>query len=150
MKYSSCNNQAIYINTSMRQKVFTTPNMNHPLSAPTPTEPPSPSPKPLFPLTRWSIVAEACHHDDPESAVALEELCRNYWVPLYVAVRRFGHSPEDAEDLTQGFFAKLLEKNWLHAVDRKKQVLRQHHSRYRQVLLPGPNCSVAQLSHRQK
>jgi DNA-directed RNA polymerase specialized sigma24 family protein len=41
-------------------------------------------------------------------------------MPLYVAVRRFGHSPEDAKDLTQGFFAKLLEKNWLHAADREK------------------------------
>ena len=46
-----------------------------------------------------------------QSALALEELCRAYWFPLYVYVRRRGHSKEDAEDLTQAFFARLLEKN---------------------------------------
>lgn len=74
----------------------------------------------LFPATRWSVVAEACDPGEPESAAALEALCRGYWMPLYAAVRHFGHSPEDAKDLTQGFFARLLEKDWLHAADREK------------------------------
>lgn len=51
-----------------------------------------------------------------QAEVALEELCRTYWYPLYAYVRRHGHSREDAEDLTQGFFARLLEKNYLEGV----------------------------------
>ena len=86
------------------------------MRSPPPTNPPAP----LFPVTRWSVVAEACDSGEADSAAALEELCRNYWMPLYVAVRRFGHGPEDAKDLTQSFFARLLEKDWLHAADREK------------------------------
>ena len=56
----------------------------------------------------------------PQADVALEELCRTYWYPLYVYVRRRGHSREDAEDLTQGFFARLLEKNYLEGVSSEK------------------------------
>lgn len=56
----------------------------------------------------------------PQADVALEELCRTYWYPLYVYVRRHGHSREDAEDLTQGFFARLLEKNYLEGVTSDK------------------------------
>ena len=51
--------------------------------------------------------------DSREAHLALEELCRTYWYPLYAYVRLQGHSREDAEDLTQGFFARLLEKNYL-------------------------------------
>lgn len=54
--------------------------------------------------------------DSPEAAIALEELCRTYWYPLYAYIRRHGHSREDAEDLTQGFFARLLEKNYLESI----------------------------------
>lgn len=86
--------------------------MNHPTVNARPT--------PMFPVTRWSIVAEARDHRDQEPAAALEELCRTYWMPLYAAVRRFGHDPEDARDLTQEFFARLLEKHWLDAADREK------------------------------
>jgi len=50
----------------------------------------------------------------------LEALCRAYWYPLYAFVRRQGHSPDDAADLTQGFFARLLEKDWLADVSRTK------------------------------
>jgi RNA polymerase sigma-70 factor (ECF subfamily) len=50
----------------------------------------------------------------------LEELCRTYWYPLYAYVRRHGHSREDAEDFTQGFFARLLEKNYLEDVSSDK------------------------------
>jgi RNA polymerase sigma-70 factor (ECF subfamily) len=55
-----------------------------------------------------------------QSTDALETLCRAYWPPLYAYVRRLGYSPHDAEDLTQAFFARLLEKNYLDAVDRTK------------------------------
>lgn len=56
----------------------------------------------------------------PQADVALEELCRTYWFPLYAYVRRHGHSPEDAEDLTQAFFARLLEKNYLEGISSDK------------------------------
>jgi len=56
----------------------------------------------------------------PESREALETLCRHYWQPLYAFVRRQGHSPHDAQDLTQEFFARLLGKNYLAAVERQK------------------------------
>jgi len=55
-----------------------------------------------------------------QADVALEELCRTYWYPLYAYVRRQGHSREDAEDLTQGFFARLLEKNYLEGITSDK------------------------------
>ena len=54
--------------------------------------------------------------DSPQAAAGLEQLCRTYWYPLYAYVRRSGHSPEDAEDLTQEFFARLLAKHYLAAV----------------------------------
>jgi RNA polymerase sigma-70 factor (ECF subfamily) len=58
--------------------------------------------------------------DSPQSAAALETLCRTYWYPLYAFVRRQGHSPPDAQDLTQEFFARLLEKDYLKAAAREK------------------------------
>lgn len=56
----------------------------------------------------------------PQADIALEELCRIYWYPLYAYVRRHGHSREDAEDLTQAFFARLLEKNYLEGISSEK------------------------------
>ena len=56
----------------------------------------------------------------PQSDVALEELCRTYWYPLYAYVRRQGQSKEDAEDLTQAFFARFLERNYLEKLDSEK------------------------------
>lgn len=56
----------------------------------------------------------------PQSDVALAELCRNYWYPLYAFVRRKGHGPHDAQDLTQAFFARLLEKNYVAQADRDR------------------------------
>ena len=70
--------------------------------------------------TRWSVVLAAQSGDDGDVRAALAELCRAYWYPLYAFVRRSGHSPEEAEDLTQEFFARLLEKDWLAGVDRAK------------------------------
>ncbi len=65
----------------------------------------------LFLTTRWSMVIAAGHASSPDSEHALADLCQAYWYPLYAYVRRQGHSREDAEDLTQAFFARFLEKN---------------------------------------
>jgi len=73
-----------------------------------------------FVTTRWTLVLAAADTASPESSEALAALCQDYWYPLYVYVRRRGYSPEDARDLTQGFFAKLLEKNYLKAADRER------------------------------
>lgn len=81
---------------------------------------PSSPPQPLFLTTRWSIVLHAREADSAAAAPALESLCRSYWYPLYGFVRRQGHSAHDAQDLTQAFFAKLLEKDYLRAVERDK------------------------------
>jgi RNA polymerase sigma factor (sigma-70 family) len=77
----------------------------------------------LFPKTRWSIVV-AARASSPESAAALEVICRAYWYPLYAYIRRYGHSAEDAQDLTQEFFWRLLEKRWLEAADPAEGKLR--------------------------
>jgi RNA polymerase sigma-70 factor (ECF subfamily) len=77
-------------------------------------------PRAAFPTTRWSVVLAAKDRAQPESAQALETLCRNYWYPLYVFVRSSGWAPADAEDLTQEFFARLLEKNYLQVVEPEK------------------------------
>jgi RNA polymerase sigma-70 factor (ECF subfamily) len=82
----------------------------------------------LFLTTRWSVVLAARSVASTEATNALESLCRTYWQPLYLYARRHGHSPPDAEDLTQGFFAKLLEKDWLAAVEQER-------GRFRQFLL---------------
>src|SRR5258706_14115291 len=74
----------------------------------------------LFLTTHWSAVLAAKDMASPDSAAALEGLCRTYWYPLYAFVRRQGHSPSDAQDLTQEFFARLLEKGYLRAADREK------------------------------
>ena len=82
----------------------------------------------MFPVTRWTVVLAASGTPSPESAAALERLCSSYWYPLYAFVRRSGHSPPDAEDLTQGFFERLLEQNWIADADR-------HKGRFRTFLL---------------
>ncbi len=81
---------------------------------------PRPSVAAPFAATRWSVVLSARDHESPQSSEALETLCQNYWYPLYAFVRRQGRSPHDAEDLTQAFFARLLERNYLATVDRTK------------------------------
>ncbi len=74
----------------------------------------------VFATTRWTVVLAAGNRSAPQAEVALEELCRTYWYPLYAYVRRHGHSREDAEDLTQAFFARLLEKNYLEGLSSDK------------------------------
>src|SRR5260370_23365683 len=71
----------------------------------------------VFATTHWSVVVRAGDSRSPEAAAAMERLCRTYWYPLYVFVRRKGHSHEDASDLTQAFFAQFLEKDYLRSVD---------------------------------
>lgn len=73
-----------------------------------------------FATTRWSVVLAAGDHTGPQAQAALATLCQGYWYPLYVFARRQGHGPEDAQDLTQGFFARLLEKDFLRSVDPGK------------------------------
>lgn len=66
-----------------------------------------------FATTHWSVVLAAKRGDSPAAATALERLCRAYWPPLYAYIRREGHGPTEAQDLTQEFFARLLEKGFL-------------------------------------
>lgn len=80
----------------------------------------SSKPQGYFATTHWSVVLSAREKDSPQSAAALETLCRAYWYPLYAYVRRQGRNPEDAQDLTQSFFARLLEKDYLQSAAREK------------------------------
>jgi RNA polymerase sigma factor (sigma-70 family) len=73
-----------------------------------------------FNTTHWTMVLKAQDTSSPDSEEALERLCRDYWRPLYYFARRKGNSPEDAQDLVQGYFAKLLEKKYLKDADRER------------------------------
>jgi DNA-directed RNA polymerase specialized sigma24 family protein len=74
----------------------------------------------VFATTHWSVVLAAGEGNTPQSSAALEQLCRTYWYPLYAFVRRRGYGHEDAQDLTQGFFAHLLRKDFLDGVGPEK------------------------------
>ena len=78
-----------------------------------------------FTTTHWSVVLEA-QSESPAAQEALEKLCRTYWRPIYGFVRRQGAGAEDAEDLTQGFFALLLERKDLNTVRKEKGRLRSY------------------------
>ena len=89
---------------------------------------------PNFGTTMWTTVRAAGQQDGSLKAqLALERLCRNYWYPLYAFLRQQGKSPEDAEDLTQAFFAHLMEKDALKTVlpERGRFVLAIAHRRLR-------------------
>ena len=79
----------------------------------------------VFATTHWSVVLEA-QGESPAAQKALEKLCRTYWRPIYGYVRRHGVGTEDAEDLTQGFFALLLERKDLNSVRKEKGRLRSY------------------------
>jgi RNA polymerase sigma factor (sigma-70 family) len=66
-----------------------------------------------FNTTHWSVVLLAGESQAPDADIALDKLCRTYWQPLYAYVKRGGHNPQDAQDLTQEFFARMLEKKYL-------------------------------------
>jgi len=80
----------------------------------------APKPTGLFDTTHWSMVIEAGQPDSPRVQHALEKLCQIYWHPLYACVRRQGYSPDDASDLTQDFFAQLLENNSVRHADPQR------------------------------
>jgi RNA polymerase sigma-70 factor (ECF subfamily) len=74
----------------------------------------------VFTTTHWSVVLQAGQTDSQNAPEALGRLCRTYWYPLYAYLRRKGHNADDAQDLTQEFFARLLARNYLSAADRSK------------------------------
>lgn len=73
-----------------------------------------------FVTTRWTVVLSAGRKSSAQAERALGELCQTYWYPLYAYVRRRGYSKEDAEDLTQAFFARFLEKNYLDGLSAER------------------------------
>lgn len=84
----------------------------------------TPAASPAFQPTRWSLVARASSSSATESKAALESICQHYWYPLYAYVRSKGHNPEDAQDLTQSFFARLVDKEILAAASPERGRLR--------------------------
>ena len=80
----------------------------------------STAPGDAFATTHWTVVLAAGQRHTPASDTALEQLCQSYWFPLYAYIRRRGHAKADAEDLTQVFFTRLLEKNFLANLDGEK------------------------------
>jgi len=80
----------------------------------------SSAPGDIFATTHWTVVLAAGKRSTPQSDHALEELCRTYWFPLYAYVRRRGHTKEDAEDLTQAFFARFLGKNYFEGLSAER------------------------------
>jgi RNA polymerase sigma-70 factor (ECF subfamily) len=100
----------------------------------------------VFPTTHWSVVLAAGQNDSVPAQRALETLCRGYWYPLYVYVRRKGYGPDDAQDLTQEFFAQLIAKEHLRLADREK-------GKFRTFLLATLDYFLARewsRAHRQK
>lgn len=109
-----------------------------------PSESPAPGARD-FHTTHWSIVVSA-KGDSGGAHESLAKLCEAYWFPLYAFVRRQGTSSPDAQDLTQEFFARLLEKGWLHGVDRER-------GRFRSWLLAAMKHFLAKEwrdAHREK
>ena len=94
-----------------------------------------------FATTHWSVVVQAGQEDSQASAVALEQLCRIYWYPLYAFVRREGHGPEEAADLTQELFSRLLADNSLARVSPNK-------GKFRSFLLAAMKHLLANEWHR--
>jgi len=90
----------------------------------------------VFATTHWSVVLAAGRNNTPQAIEALEKLCRTYWYPLYAYLRRRGCSEHDAQDLTQGFFAHLLERRSIQGVEREK-------GKFRSFLLASLNYFLA-------
>lgn len=91
---------------------------------------------PVFATTHWSVVVAAGGTDTPRAREALTKLCQAYWYPIYAFIRRRGRSAHDAQDLTQEFFARLLEKNWMAAAEPGR-------GRFRSFLLGALNHFLA-------
>jgi DNA-directed RNA polymerase specialized sigma24 family protein len=77
-----------------------------------------------FPTTRWTLIRRAQKGGEAEAAHAMEEICRQYWYPIYAFARRGGFSAEDAEDLTQTFFQRLIASETILAARQEKGLLR--------------------------
>ena len=73
-----------------------------------------------FPTTRWTLVVAAGDSQRKEARAALVSLCENYWYPLYAYIRRRGYPPDQAQDLTQEFFVRVLEGRYLDRADPEK------------------------------
>jgi RNA polymerase sigma-70 factor (ECF subfamily) len=100
----------------------------------------------VFATTHWSVVVAAGQGSTEPAQQALETLCRNYWYPVYAYVRRKGYKAEDAQDLTQEFFAQLISKDRLRLADREK-------GKFRNFLLSTLDYFLARewnRAHRQK
>lgn len=100
----------------------------------------------IFATTHWSVVLAAGEGDSPPAHRALETLCGAYWYPIYVYVRRKGYGPDEAQDLTQEFFAKVIAKEHLRLADREK-------GKFRTFLLAMLDYFLARewsRAHRQK
>lgn len=116
----------------------------YPSPVPTAGEHAEPVPnRSVFATTHWSVVLAASQGQGhtPQSATALEQLCRTYWYPLYAHVRRRGYGPEDAEDLTQDFFAQLIAKDWVGMADPAR-------GRFRSFVLAALDHFLANQWHR--
>ena len=72
-----------------------------------------------FQTTHWSVVLAAGGRELPQCSEALAKLCQVYWPPIYSYIRQLGHKPESAQDLTQEFFFRLIEKDYLKSLDRE-------------------------------
>jgi RNA polymerase sigma-70 factor (ECF subfamily) len=96
-----------------------------------------------FQKTSWSLVLAAADRPTADSREALTRLCEIYWNPVYGFIRRSGYDADDAQDLTQGFFALLIEKNYLHAADRQR-------GRFRSFLLTAVKHFLANERDRRK
>jgi DNA-directed RNA polymerase specialized sigma24 family protein len=79
-----------------------------------------------FRTTHWSMVLAAGQSESPQTAAAMEELCRDYWFPLYAYARRRGQSVHDAQDLTQEFFSRLVQHNTFAHLSREKGRFRSY------------------------
>lgn len=75
---------------------------------------------PRFATTSWSLVLAAADEDSSRAREALADLCEAYWYPIYCLIRRQGHGPEEAADLTQGYMVQLLEKGYLRQISRER------------------------------
>ncbi|MGB8370600.1 MAG: sigma-70 family RNA polymerase sigma factor [Limisphaerales bacterium] len=115
--HPQCKRTCVFSANDVTFAPVTTSNQTDPGSTSAGAEP---SPRPAFVTTHWSLVVSAGRNDTTHARNALEKLCRAYWFPIYAFVRRQGHGPHDAQDLTQEFFARLLEKNYLAGADPAK------------------------------
>jgi RNA polymerase sigma factor (sigma-70 family) len=96
-----------------------------------------------FPTTRWTLVVAAGNPEQKEARSALVSLCENYWYPLYAYLRRCGHPADQAQDLTQGFFVRVLEGRYLDRADPEK-------GRFRSFILTSLKFFVADEGDRDR